>query len=105
MVILRNLEMGEKASLMIPFQAAHRDEPNELFRGEGFHFSVDPDGQVAVFLANAEAKDLLQVREPDYKVVPFFVVNGFYRTTLILGFFEFTVGVIKDDSLQRHRPV
>ena len=58
-----SLGRGGACFLVVPFQAAGWDDPEELFGGQGFRFSVDRESQMAVFFADAERKDLLQVQE------------------------------------------
>jgi hypothetical protein len=46
---------------MIPLQTADRDDPEELFRGHGFRFPVDPDRETAVLPVDPEVEDLFQM--------------------------------------------
>ena len=78
---------------MIPFQAARWVHPEELLRGQGFRLSVDAESQVAVFFANAERKDLLQVEEAAGDIFPLFVVNRFDVVSVVLRFFDFPVRI------------
>ena len=82
---------------MIPFQAAHGNNPLELLRSQWFRPSVNRKGQMAVFPANAEAEDLLQVQEARRDLFPFFIVDGFHCTPLVLGLIEPAVRIIEDD--------
>ena len=78
---------------MVPFQTACGDDPEELFGSEGFRLSVDPESQMAVFFANAERKDLLQMEEAAGDVLPLFVVNRFDVVSVVLRFFDFPVRI------------
>jgi hypothetical protein len=46
---------------VISFQADCWDDPEKLFGSQGFRLSEDLESQVAVFFADAEPKDLLQI--------------------------------------------
>jgi hypothetical protein len=78
---------------MIPFQAACGDNPEKLFGGQGFRLSVDPDSQMAVFFADAEGKDLLQIEEAAGNILPLFVVNWFDVAPVVLHFLDFQVRI------------
>jgi hypothetical protein len=78
---------------MIAFQTACWDDPDGLFGSQGFRFSVDPESQVAVFFADAEGKDLLQVKEAAGDVFPLFVVNWFDVAPVVLRPFDFPVRI------------
>jgi len=60
---------------VISFQAACWDDPEKLFGSQGFRLPVDPESQKAVFFADAEPKDLLQMEEAAHDVLAFFIVN------------------------------
>ena len=76
---------------MIPFQAACWDDPEELVGSQGFGLSVDPESQMAVFFADAERKDLLQLEEATGDVLSFFVVHGLDHASVMVGLFDFPV--------------
>ena len=78
---------------MVPFQAACGDDPEELFGSQGFCLSVDPESQMAVFFADAERKDLLQVEEAAGDILPLFVVNRFDVAPVVLRLFNFPVRI------------
>jgi hypothetical protein len=73
---------------VVVFQAAGWDDPEELLRSQGFCLSVDPESHVAVLFADAERKDLLQIKEAAGDVLPLFVVNRFDVAPVILRFFD-----------------
>jgi hypothetical protein len=50
-----------KYSSMVSFETSRGDDPEEIFRSQGFHLSFDRDRQVAVLLADPEAKDFIEV--------------------------------------------
>ena len=87
--------------LVIAFQAAFGNDPEELFGSQGFGFSVDPDGQVAVFFADVERKDLLQVQEEADDIPSLFVVNWFDVAPVVLRFFEFSVRIVENEFSRR----
>ena len=74
---------------MIPFQAACWDNPEKLFGGKWFRLSADLERQMAVSLANAECKDLLQIEEAAGDVFPLLIVNRFDVAPVVLRFFRF----------------
>ena len=84
---------GCRRFLVISFQAAGGDDPEELFGSQGFRLPVNPESQMAVFFANAERKDLLQMEEAADNVFPLFVVNRFDVAPVILHFFNFPSGL------------
>ena len=59
----------------------------------GSVFPVDPESQVAVFFANTEPEDLLQIEEAADDVFPLFVVNRFDVAPVILRLFNFAVRI------------
>jgi hypothetical protein len=73
---------------VVPFQAACGDDPEELFGIQRFRLSVDSEGQTAIFFADAEWKDPLQVEEAADDIFPRFVVNRFDVTPVVLRFFN-----------------
>jgi hypothetical protein len=85
-------------SLMIAFQAACWDDPEELFGSQEFRLSVDPGGQIAVLFTNAERKDLLPAEEAADDVFPLFVVNRFDVAPVVLRLFDGSVGIVKRGS-------
>jgi len=56
--------------LVVPFQAACWDDPEELLGSQGFCLPVDPESQVAVFFPNAERRNLLQLEEAADDIFP-----------------------------------
>ena len=78
---------------MVPFQAACGDDPEKLLRSQGFRLSVDPECQMAVFFANAERKDLLQMQETADGVLPLVVVNRLDVAPVVLHFLDFPVRI------------
>ena len=86
---------------MIPFQAAGWDDPEELFRSQGFRLPVDPESQVAVLFADTEPKDFLQVQEAADDILPLFVVNRFDVARVVLRFFNSSVWIVKQDFSRR----
>jgi len=78
---------------VVPFQAACGDDPEKLLRSQGFRLSVDPECQMAVFFANAERKDLLQMEETADDVFLLFVVHGLDHASAILRLFNFPVRI------------
>ena len=78
---------------MVSFQAACGDDPKKLFGSQGFHLPVDPESHMAVFFANAERKDLLQMEEAAGDVFPLFVVNWFDVAPVVLRLFDFLVRI------------
>jgi len=86
---------------VVPFQTACWDNPEKLFRSQGVRFPVDPESQMAVFFVNAEPKDLLQVQEAAGNIFPLFVVNRFDVALVVLRFFDFSVGIVKNDFSRR----
>jgi hypothetical protein len=91
--------------LVVPFRAARGDDPEEMFGGQEFCLSVDPKGQVAVFFADAEPKDLLQMEEAADNVFPLFVVNRFDVAPAVLRLFNSSVWIVKKDLAAPSRPV
>jgi len=79
--------------LVVPFQAACGDDPEELFGSQGFGLSVDAEGQMAVLFADAERKDLLQIEEATGDILPLFVVNRCYVAPVKLSFLESSVRI------------
>jgi len=73
---------------VVPFQTACWDNPEKLFRSQGFRFPVDPESQTAVFFANAERKDLLQMQEAADDVLPLCAINQFDVSPVVLRFFD-----------------
>ena len=86
-------EFTNKLQLVVPFQAACGDDPEELFGSQGFRLSVDPESQMAVFFADAKRKDLLQVEEATGDVFPLFVVDRFDVAPVILRLFNVSVRI------------
>ena len=80
---------------MVPFQTACWDDPEKLFGSQGFRLPVDAESQMAVFFADAESKDLLQVQEATRDILPLCVVNGFDVAPEVLGFFNRPVRIKK----------
>jgi len=78
---------------MISLQAACWDDPEELFRSQGLRLAVDLKSQVAVFFANTEAKDLLQMEEAADDVFPLFAVNGLEHASVMVRLFGFPVRI------------
>jgi hypothetical protein len=78
---------------MVAFQTACGDDPEKLFRSQGFCLSVDPECQVAVFFADAERKDILEVQKATGDVLPLFVANRCYVVSVILRFLEGSVRI------------
>jgi hypothetical protein len=76
---------------MVPFRAACGNDPGELFGGQGFRLPVDPESQMAVFFADAERKDLLQMEEAADDVLPLFVVNRFDVAPVVLHLLDGSV--------------
>ena len=76
---------------MVRFQVARWVHPGELFGSQGFRFPVNPESQVAVFFANAERKDLLQLEEATGDVLSFFVVHGLDHASVMVRLFDFPV--------------
>jgi hypothetical protein len=66
------------------------DDPDEFFGSERFHLSVDPENQMAVFFAEAERKDLLQMEEAADDVFPLFVVHGLDNASVMVRLFVST---------------
>jgi len=77
---------------VVPFQAAGWDNPVKLFRSQGFYLPIDRESRMAVFFADAERKDLLQIKEAADDVLPLFVVNRFDVAPLVLPLFDFPNG-------------
>ena len=86
---------------MVPSQAACWDDPEELFRGQGFRLSVDPESKMAVFFADTERIDLFQMEEAADDVLPLFVVDRFDVAPVVLRFFNSSVGIVKQDFSRR----
>ena len=87
---------------MVPFQAACGDDPEELFRSQGYGLSVDLESEMAVFFADTEHKDLLQIiEEATDDILPIFVVNGLDVAPVILRLFDFSVWIVKQDLARR----
>jgi hypothetical protein len=86
---------------MIAFQAACWDDPEELFGSQGFRLSADPESQMAVFFADAERKDLLQMEEATGDILPLFVVNGLDHASVIVRLFDFSVWIVKEGFSRR----
>ena len=78
---------------MVSFQTSCWDDPEELFGSQGFGLSVNAESQVAVFFADAERKDLLQVEEAAGDILPLFVVNGLDHASMVLRFFDVPVRI------------
>jgi hypothetical protein len=79
--------------LVVPFQTPCGDDPEELFRSQGFGLAVDPESQVAVIFADAERKNLLQVQEAADDILPLLVVNRFDVAPVVLRLFDFLVRI------------
>jgi hypothetical protein len=56
---------------------------------------------VAVFFADAEGKDLLQIEEAAGDILPLCVVNWFDVAPVMLGLFNSSVWIIKQDFPRR----
>ena len=59
----------------------------------GVRGSVNPESQVAVFFANAERKDLLQMGEAAGDILPLFVVKRFDVAPVSMRFFDRSVRI------------
>jgi hypothetical protein len=81
---LLDVSIGRGSLLVVPFEAASWDDPEELFGSQGFRFSVDSESQMAVSFPDIERKDLLRLEEAAGDILPFFVVNGFDVAPVIL---------------------